>query len=213
MQAASLKRTAFTTKTQKAIPVSRGEHRRHIISNHLMKNALNAWWEAHKKDSEGAKIKFGDLKALFDKMNNYQPNLKAGPGAENSAIGMFTTMASMRVESFSESGATPSEMKTDLSKMRGFHIGTQHMLVDPVLPALTTDSAISASSDSALAFVVDLVDSTDFDWPDGADPKYYKKWEEAYNAFLSLQKNAASYPYEGLMAVCKFFLTLPDPGP
>ena len=209
----ALKRTAFWTETKDEITLNPGEHRRHILSNHLMKRALNAWWAAHKHDSEGAKTSLGKLQALFDEMNNYQPNLKAGPGAENSAIGMFTNMASQKVESFSSTGATPMEMETGLSKMRGFQISTQHELIDPVLPVFTQDPHIGASASSALPFATDLMDSTDFDWPEGANPAHFEIWAETYNAFLSLEKHAAHFSYDGMMSICNGFLHLPDPGP
>lgn len=212
---AALKRTAFSSDTQKAITLASGmgQHRRHIISNHLMKNALNAWWEAHKKDSEGAKTTVKKLQELFDEMNNHHPNLKAGPGAPNSAIGMFTTMAAQQVETFASSSATPMEMETGLSKMRGFHLATQHELIDPVLPVFSQDPSIGLSSQSALPYAKDLMDSTDFDWPDGADPQHFEVWQEAYNLFLALERNAADYDYDGMLAVCRNFLRLPDPGP
>jgi hypothetical protein len=209
----ALKRTGFWSDTKSDISLSKGEHRRHIISNHLMKRALNAWWDAHKGDKEGAKTSVKKLQGLLDEMNNYQPNLKAGAGAPNSAIGMFTNMASQKIESFASTSATPTEMETGLSKMRGFHIATQHELIDPVLSAFTKDPHIGLSSESALPFAVDLMDSTDFDWPEGADPTYFDVWQEAYNSFLSLESHAAHYSFEGMMSVCGGFLKLPDPGP
>jgi len=206
-----LKRTDFWSETKDEVELTvKGYHRRHIISNHLMKAALQAWWNAHKSDNEGAKTSLRKLQETLDEMNNYQPNLIPGPGAENSAIGMFTNNAARKIEGF-DSSTTPSDMQSSLGKYSGFQQGVQHQLIDPVLPTFTSDPIISKSPETARSFAVDLMDSTDFDWPPDADGALYNDWAAAYNLFQSLRAKAADFPYIGMAAVVRNFLSLKKP--
>jgi hypothetical protein len=205
----AFKRRDFSQQTKQDLQVQSGEHRRHIIPNHLMKNMLQAWWSAHQHDAEGKKTSFQKLDTLYDQMNNFQHNLWVGEGAANTAIGMFTTQATKQATKFESTGATPMEMETSLGHFSGFQQAAQKDLVGPVLPALTQDPMISQGTASALPFVQDLQFSTDFDWPENG--QYFAQWLEAYQRFLSVKNNAADWPYDGLMNVINGFLSLPDP--
>ena len=200
-----LQRKPFTSETNNSVPISKGEHRRHIISNHLMKSALQAWIDAHAPSADIRRR----VEMNFQLMNNYQPNLHAGDGAVNSAIGMFTNNAKRSIESGKH--ATPQELGDALGRKRGFQQQTQDMLVDPVLTAFSTSEVISQSQEAAITYAYGLVDSTDFDWPAGGNPHLFSTWSEMYNVFLSLRNGAAHYDIQGLGYICQMFLKLPDP--
>jgi hypothetical protein len=208
IQRSHLKRRNFTSQTQTDVPLPKGlgYHRRHIISHHLMKSALEAWADTHKGDQRVQK-----LSDLLNDMNNYLPNLIPGPGAENSAIGMFTNSAAKKIDYFEAQSSTPQEMQQSLGKYSGFQQATQHSLIDPVLTTFTNDPMVGQSHESAMAFATDLMDSTDFDWPENANPNLFDEWHSAFLGFLSLRSNAQDFSYQGLLIKVGSFLRLTKP--
>lgn len=198
-------RGPFQSATQTAIPVQSGDHRRHIISFHLMRQALEGWCNANGVD-HGTR---SNLAQMLQVMNNYIPNLHPGNGAVNTAIGMFTNNAARTVNA--QNFGTPQELGERLGNYRGFQVQTQHELIDPVLAAFNTSDVISGHMEAATTFAFGLVDSTDFDWPEGANPAHWQAWESVYQLLLSLQKRATEWPVDGVNRVINMFLSLPDP--
>lgn len=195
----------FSSQTQRAVTLQKGEHRRHIISYHLLHHALEGWCDANGVDADTRSSVADHLRL----MNNYIPNLHPGNGAVNSGIGMFTNNAAKTIRA--GKFRTPQEFGQQLGKYRGFQIQTQRQLIDPVLTAFNTADIISGHMQAATTFGHGLVDSTDFDWPAGANPLYWQTWEEMYLVFLQIRKNPRQWPLEYLARAIDTFLTLPDP--
>ena len=195
----------FAAQTKSAIPVERGDHRRHIISFHLMRQALEGWCDANRVDAY-TRSSVADHLQL---MNNYMQNLHPGNGEVNTAIGMFTNNASRTIAA--GHFQTPQELGQRLGTFKGFQIQTQHQLIDPVLAAFNTADIVSGCMQAAVTFGHGLVDSTDFDWPAGAKPQYWQVWEEMYLVFLQIRKNPTQWTLEYLARAIDTFLTLPDP--
>lgn len=204
LQAAALVRHNFSTDTKHEVLVGKGEHRRHIIPNHLMKQALQAWKDTH----SGTPL--SELQSLLDDMNDYVPNLHPGDGVQNSAMGMISTWAPKKLDNVDVGTATSADVKAAFAKPTGFFQAHQTTMLAPVVSAFGTDPTLSSSSTSAVAFGKNIVDSTDFDWPGGTTPEF-EAWNESYNAFLSLKKNAAAYDKAGMLKVCAAFMKLKAP--
>jgi hypothetical protein len=206
-------RKAFAYKVTKAIRIKRGQHRRHIISNHLMISAINAWIKAH----GASKRVITWLQRQADRLNENPANLHPGAGAANSAIGMFTNAVESKLEraSASVSDYTPSELSATLAASLGNYTGFQQMeqkrLIGPALEPLKRDLELITSPGAALTYGQDLQDSTDFDWPEGADPDLYKSWQEMYTMFLNVKNAPQGWSWKHLLGVFDRFMALPDP--
>ena len=208
---ASLTRTAFTSQTQKAVPLKSGQHRRHIISNHLMKLAIGNWQQAHPME-----MTHKQAQELLNELNNYKPNLIPGSGPENSAIGMFTNSAMGKLNGAQNlpNNLTSQEYSTNVGVnfgyYSGFQQGTQANLIDDVLPTFS-DPNVSMTKGSVNAFATDMVDSTDFDWPEGADPGLYENWSQMYRFFIQIKDHPGNWSKEHFWQVVNWFKSLKKP--
>ena len=201
----SLARNPFSGDTQKEVLLVKGQHRRHIIPNHLMKFALQAWYDTH----HGV-MPLRDLQQILDEMNNYTPNLHPGDGVQNSAIGMISTWAPRKLDKIDVSTSQPSDVNDAFSKPSGFFQSRQQETLAPVVSAFGSDPQFSKSTSSALSFAQNIVDSTDFDWP-GGTPQEFEIWKRAYYSFMSLMNNGADYDHAGMLSLCKTFMSLTAP--
>ncbi|HEY6352164.1 MAG TPA: hypothetical protein VI636_22435, partial [Candidatus Angelobacter sp.] len=186
----AIKRKGFQRRVITGVPVRLGQHRRHIISSHLMLMAIQAWVNAHNGDGELEKLKkAGGAQALHDRLNNNIKNLIAGPGAENSAIGMFTNYVG-RLLSTSER-LSARDIRKKLERPTGFQQEMQKRLTRQAVRIITNDFSVYGSKSTIKVYLRDLQDSTDFDWPKGARPEHYDKWQGVYNRFWSVYNHAA----------------------
>lgn len=208
-----VERNAFSHGLNKSIEVRRGQHRRHIISNHLMIQAINAWIDTHGTGARSTE----EWQEIADSMNENHANLHPGPGPANSAIGMFTNAAGTkraRASTLSSSMPSPefaSTLAASFGKYTGFQQAEQGRLVGPALEPLRQDLELIGSSRAALAYGRDLQDSTDFDWPEGADPGLRRAWEEAYRMFWNVINSPGGFTLEEMDEVIKIFMRLEDP--
>ena len=199
----------FSTKVRKALKLSYGEHRRHIIPNHLMKNMLQSWWDCH-EDDEGIEVytSVPELQVQLDAMNNYIPNLVPGPGKANSAIGMIAHNIEKQLPWLEEDDATPMEISDSLSQYSGFQQATQRELMTPVLKAFKKDPEISVSNEEGLGLAQDIHLSTNFDWPGG---DHFNAWYDTYELFTAIEANPREYSYSKLQKAIRRFMSLPSP--
>lgn len=200
-----LVRHNFSGDTQSEVLVAKGQHRRHIIPNHLMKQALQAW-----KDTHPGEMTLSKLQEILDEMNDYVPNLHPGEGVQNSAMGMVSTWGASKLGGFDVGMSQPTDVSALFSKPSGFYQDRQKEMLDPYLQAIGSDPRFSTSTESAYSYAHNIVESTDFDWPGGTQHEF-AAWTEAYNGFRSLQANAAHFPREGMLSVCRYFLSLSAP--
>jgi hypothetical protein len=210
---AKLKRQPFTSQTQKAIPVKAGQHRRHIISSHHMMKAIEKFLEHHKNTGEAQKLIAlqGDPQDLHNRLNNNHANLIPGPGPENSAIGMFTNRTGSLLDQGAFDSGTAKEHATLLSNVTGFQQDMQKKLTQPAVQAMETDDTLKGSADERKDFAKDLQDSTDFDWPEGANPKLFPDWSKAYLDMLHVQEDPSKHTADSFSKVIKNFEKLPNP--
>lgn len=206
-----LVRHPFSAKVRSTLKVNYGEHRRHIIPNHLMKNMLQSWWDCHEDDKHGAQTSIPDLQNLLDTMNNYMPNLVPGEGRANTAIGMLSTNIGKQLPHLEEDGATPMEISASLSHYGGFQQAKQQELMAPVLKAYKKDPEISASHEEAFEMAEDIQFSTDFDWPGGDYSPYFEVWFSMYETFREIEAQPENYTYLKLQGAIKAFMKLPSP--
>lgn len=208
-RAEHLRREPFTPATLAAVKLPSGLnfHRRHIIAHHTMMDALQAWLDD--QHSRGAPRR--SLRLLLKEMNNNTANLVPGPGAANTAIGMFSHTASQLLEKFENKRSTPAEMRAALSEYRGFQKEKQRSLFEPALAVLTDDPFISQSHETALPYVISLLDSADFDWPEDPDPSLFDSWAEAELGFRRIKNNPQAYSYDDLKKIVTTFMNLPKP--
>ena len=207
-----LKRPPFSAEVKREVAVASGEHRRHIIPNHLMKHMLQSWWDAHKKDKEGKKTSFKELEEMLKEMNNYIPNLIPGEGASNSAIGMLATAIGGRLEGIRENKLSAEEIAAELSRYRGFVQWKQKELMKGVLKVFKKDDDIKSSAEDRVELAEDVHFSADFDWPGG---KHWDVWFGTYERFKEIEDDPEDVSYADLMKAVKEFGSLPevrDPG-
>jgi hypothetical protein len=209
----SLKRTDFSSDTKKEVLISSGQHRRHIISNHLMNLAINNWQAKHPKE-----MTLDAARKLLDELNNYQPNLIPGPGQENTAIGMATNHAdgilrgSTPLMGSMPSPAFAANIASAMGQPTGFQQNTQSQLLDPVLPSFSEPQTAQFPA-RTLSLLKDIRDSTDFDWPVGADPSHYESWSSTYKQFMSVRTNPEGWTNEYFNILIQRFLSLVKPVP
>ncbi len=205
-----LERKPFRSRTIRLLRLKRGEHRRHIIPNHLMKHMLQRWWDAHKGDDEGVKTSFRKLAALLDDMNNYLPNLVPGEGRANTAIGMLATSIGGALVDIRESKLSAEEIAAKLKRYRGFAQDKQEELMKGVLRVFDKDKEVKASVDERVELTEDIHGSVDFDWPGG---DHWDSWVETYNRFKDIEESPEDFDYEELMSAVRKFESLPEVQP
>lgn len=207
-----LERHPFTGATQAAVPVASGQHRRHIISNHLMKLAIDKWQAAH--PSEMTKPA---AQALLDDLNNYIPNLIPGPGVPNSAIGMLTNRATGVLRGAAMVKPMPPQhfaanVAATMGQPTGFQQQAQSELVDPVLAAFGEEQTAQFPG-RTMSLLRGIRDSTDFDWPEGANASLYEDWIAVYNNFNSVKDNPDGWTKEYFNELIARFKSLKKPTP
>lgn len=205
-----LVRHDFSYGVKKGLTLKSGQHRRHIIANHLMKNMLQAWWDCHEDDAQGAQTSVEDLQGVLDDMNNNVKNLKPGPGPANSAIGMLSTAIGKKLEGFAEDDASPMDIAESISEYQGFQQAEQKKLMAPILPVFKKDPEIKHSPEEALEMAEDIHFSTDFDWP-GGTPTQWANWFAVYESFVDVQTNPQNYNFAKLNKVITAFFALKAP--
>jgi hypothetical protein len=207
------KRTAFWTSTLQGIPLRSGEHRRHIIPSSLFVAAITEWknyWETNSQDEiDDFKEQYGTWQELYEMLNNYQPNLIPGSGAENSAIGMYMHSSEKAIDAAraqSTDTAALTSLTTGMSRFSGFQQGTQQSLFDPVLPVVR--SAGSFAEGARIA--TDLHDNAAFDWPYGS-PQNFDRWEESYMMFVNIKNRPWEFEFSDFDYYIREFMNLPRP--
>jgi hypothetical protein len=209
-------RTPFTTYTQKEVTLTKGEHRRHIIPSSLFIDTISAWkgyWSSRisNDDAKGFYAKWRSWQELYEELNNYTNNLIAGPGAENSAIGMYMHSSEKAIDKAEANYGSMSDsmvidnLKSGLEKFSGFQQGMQKQLVTPVLSVFNGYS----SAGTALSFAKDLHDNTAFDWPMGG--KHFELWSTVYNRFVNVRDYPQNWSLEYFIRLMDEFLQLPHP--
>lgn len=201
-----LKRTPFSAEVKREVEIKKGEHRRHIIPNHLMRHMLLNWWNAHKDDDEGEKTSVAKLEKILKDLNNYIPNLIPGDGASNSAIGMLSTAIGGRLDEIKAGDLSASEVGELLSRYRGFVQWKQKELMKGVLRAFEKDDEIKSSAEERVEVAEDVHFSTDFDWPGG---RHFGRWFGSYERFKEIEAKPGAVSYGDLMKAVDEFQSLP----
>ncbi|XXT24933.1 DUF4157 domain-containing protein [Sorangium sp. So ce429] len=210
----ALRRTPFWTSTLKGIPLKSGEHRRHIIPSSLFIGAINAWqnhWAADPSQTEiyDFKTKYRTGQDLYERLNNHQPNLIAGSGPENSAIGMYMHSSEKAINAAraqSTDTAAMTSLTTAMSKYSGFQQGTQRTLIDPVVAVVGSTGSFAEGARIA----TDLHDNAAFDWPYGG-AKNIEQWEESYMQFVNIKDRPGEYEFSDFDHYIGEFMKLPRP--
>ena len=202
-----LKRPPFSAEVKREVAIKPGEHRRHIIPNHLMRHMLKNWWDVHKDDDEGENTSVKDLEKILKDMNNYIPNLIPGDGASNSAIGMLSTAIGGRLEEIKEGELSASEIADQLSHYQGFVQWKQKELMRGVLRAFKKDDEIKSSAAERVEVAEDVHFSTDFDWPGGQN---WDVWFASYQRMKEIEAKPGAVSYSDLMKAVREFGSLPD---
>jgi len=199
-------RTPFSGEVKSSITLEPGEHRRHIIPNHLMKHMFQRWWNAHKNDEEGELTSFRELQGILKDMNNYMPNLVPGEGAANTAIGMLATAIGGALKDIQDSKLSAKEIAAKLSKYRGFAQWKQEELMEGVLLVFAKDKEVKASAEERIELAGDIHGSVDFDWPGG---KHWDLWFGTYERFKEIEESPEDFDHAELMAAVNKFESLP----
>lgn len=202
-------RRGFSSPTLSAVPIAKGEHRRHIIPNSLMKDAINNWNAVRKAWSPS------QAQALLDKLNNYVPNLIAGEGVGNMAAGGIMHQA-QKIESklgdLSDAGDISDLMQDEFPKVAAFG-GTKsaRALVGEVVPAVDDMS----DADEMKEFAVDIGDSGAFDWPTPDNPRkapaLFMAWHGVYLGFVFMRDNPRKMSSADVEKLFAAFLNLKAP--
>lgn len=208
VQLSKLVRRNFSAEVRKTLVLKYGQHRRHIIPNHLMKNMLQNWWNCHEDDDEGENTTLQNLQILLDQMNNYIPNLIPGEGKANSAIGMLSNNIGRELPGLEEDDATPMEIAATLGTYGGFQQQTQRELMEPVLKTYKKDPDISTSHEDAFEMAEDIHFSADFDWPGG---KHFDRWKGVYDEFKAIEADPENVSWKKLLLTVTKFQKLPSP--
>jgi hypothetical protein len=205
----SAKRTAFWSETQDDIEIGSGEHRRHIIPNSLMKDAINNWNAVHKKWSGSV------AQEWLDKLNNYYPNLIPGGGVANMASGGIMHQGHKiegKISSLSDMTAISSTITTDFPKVSAFGgTGLAKQLVGEVIPTVSSFTTPEAMKE----FASDMGHSGGFDWPTPSSSaqasELFQTWLSVYNEFLYMRDHPEGMSEYSVFALFTKFLTLPAP--
>jgi hypothetical protein len=205
----SARRTNFSYETQKAVKIGSGEHRRHIIPNSLMKDAINNWNAAH-----GAWSGY-QCQQWLDTLNNYQPNLIPGGGTANMASGGIMHQGhtiETSISGLADVNAISTAVTTDYPKVSAFGgTGLARELVNSVVSTVSTFS----TAEEMKEFVSDMGHSGGFDWPTPVDSTQaqalYQTWLSVYNMFVFMRDHPDQVSQEGVQLLFSKFLTLPAP--
>jgi len=209
------KRKPFWKETQKSVLVSKGEHRRHIIPSSLFIATLTACRVTFDDEDIATFAKAMEAwdcyswQEVADMLNNYQPNLIAGPGKENVAIGMYMHSSEKVVKKVAkgmdsmEDDEVIEELEEGLEKVSGFEQPLQRGLTKPVIKAFGEFE----DKEEAMDFAMDIHDNTAFDWPYG-EGMDFGKWHTVYSEFVALKEGTADRTPKNLVAVINSFLAL-----
>jgi len=204
------RRTNFWSETQKAVPIASGEHRRHIIPNSLMKDAINNWNAAHGKPWNPA-----TCQEWLDRLNNYQPNLIPGGGIANMASGGIMHQGHTiegSISSLSDTTAISTAVTSQFPKVVAFGGTTMaRQLVSSVVSAVST----FPTAEQMKEYTSDIGHSGGFDWPTPSDSTQahalHQAWLSVYNGFVYMRDYPASVGQDGVLMLFMQFLSLPAP--
>lgn len=201
------KRTGFFPETLKAVDIDPGEHRRHIIPNSLMKDAINNWNAVH---NAWSKI---TCQEWLDRLNNHLPNLIPGEGVANMASGGIMHQGhklESKISGMTDMTAIASAAVSEYPKVTAFG-GTSlaRELVDDVVDTVSSFT----TSEAMKEFVSDMGHSGGFDWPtpDDSSSGLFGVWLSVYNGFVYMRDHPGSVSQEGALGLFIRFLTLPAP--
>lgn len=220
----NVERTAFFSETIKEVPVSKGQHRRHIIPSSLMVGMINSWkqyWSGARDECKKALTARGwaSLQDLYEEMNNYQNNLIPGDGAVNTAIGMIMhnykgALKKYRRSLDDYSGSAQDfilDMHKTMTNLTGFQLGVQENLLAPYLEEIYNDAtatATKADMSAAIDKLNMLAGNASFDWPYGG-AQNYDIWRDTHDLFIDIMNDPDEYDVDAFFAAVDNFLSLP----
>ncbi|MGW0845497.1 hypothetical protein ACWD26_36245 [Streptomyces sp. NPDC002787] len=205
-----LRRNNFSNATRTAMPVAQGQHRRHIVSHHTMKDALQSWWTENGATTAGNNTQLNsrqDVQALLDGMNNNQSNLWAGNGAANSAIGMLAHHMPEAIEEISQQRLSGQAAFDVVAQYSGFQQGTQQQLADPILEVVKS----LTNPREVVRYLREVQLNADLDLPGGNPQQSVMIWQDLRGRFERLQNDPGGHTEAQVLALCQAFMNMPAP--
>ncbi|NEY31100.1 hypothetical protein GTU99_02580 [Streptomyces sp. PRKS01-65] len=205
-----LRRHHFSAATRTAMPVATGQHRRHIIAHHAMKDALQQWWEAKGSSTAGSNTQLNsltDVQRLLDAMNNNTSNLWPGQGAANTAIGMLAHHMPDLIEEISSNRLAGQEAYDVIAQYSGFQQHTQQQLADPIFEFVRNET----NPREVVRFLKQVQLNADIDLPSGNPQESVMAWQDLRGRFERLRNDPVRHTEAQVLRLYQDFMDMPAP--
>jgi hypothetical protein len=205
-----LRRNNFRTATRKTMPVAPGQHRRHIVPHHAMKDALQRWWDVKGSQTADDNTRLNthdDVQRLLDEMNNNTSNLWPGQGADNTAIGMLAHHMPPLIEEISRRRLAGQEAYDVIANYSGFQQGTQQQLADPVFEFVRNET----NPREVVRFLKQVQLNAEIDIPAGNPEASVMAWQELRGRFERLRNDPVRHTEAHVLSFYQDFMNMPAP--